>query len=60
MTKIPVKHIRTDVVYDWKSPYGLVMSARSGDRWNSINIPGAEFMKLDQLEKVVKMYLERL
>lgn len=58
--KIPVKYIRTDVMFDWKSPYGLVMSARSGDRRNAVNISGAEFMKIDILEKIVKMYLERL
>lgn len=60
MTKIPVKYIRTDVVYDWKSPYGLVMSAKSGGEWNSVVIAGAEYMKLDRLEATVKRYLEIL
>jgi len=57
--KIPVKYITTGVDYDWESPYGLVMSWRGENgQLNSVNITRAEFMKLDQLERTVKWYLE--
>lgn len=60
MTKIPVTYVRTDVIYDWFSVYGLTMSARRDGKWNSVAISGAEVMKLDQLEATVKRYLEVL